>query len=107
MEERREGEEEEMSKISDTMVLVSRSTCEEAIYGDLLQDFVIFKDSRTSGGIVSELQSKWLPADAGRVSPWRFDMLFKESGESTLISSLQAKSLHELLVKLQLGGWFV
>ena len=94
-----------MSKISDTMVLVSRSVCEEAFYGDLLQDFVIFKDSRTAEGVVSELQSKWLRDD--RNHPVRFDMLFKESGESTLIWNLGAKSLHELLVKLQLGGWFV
>ena len=102
---KKEEEKEKMSKISDTMVLVSRSTCEEAVYGDLLQDFVIFKDSRTSEGVVSELQSKWLKTDLGY--PVKFDMLFKESGESTLISSLGAKSLHELLVKLQLGGWFV
>ena len=94
-----------MSKISDTMVLVSRSTCEEAFYGDLLQDFVIFKYPRTAEGVVSELQSKWLRDDMNH--PVRFDMLFKESGESTLIWSLGAKSLHELLVKLQLGGWFV
>ena len=95
-----------MSKIPDTMVLVSKSTCEEAFYGDLLDDFVIFKDSRTAEGVVSELQSKWLRDDRNN-HPVRFDMLFKESGESTLIWSLGAKSLHELLVKLQLGGWFV
>ena len=102
---KKKEEKEKMSKISDTMVLVSRSTCEEAVYGDLLQDFVIFKDSRTSEGVVSELQSKWMKTDLGY--SFKFDMLFKESGESTLISSLRAKSLHELLVKLQLGGWFV
>ena len=55
--------------------------------------------------IGSELQSKWLRDD--RNHPVRFDMLFKETGESTLIWNLGAKSLHELLVKLQLGGWFV